>query len=123
MWLINVSTLNLEFFMRPPSQYAILSHTWGDDEVLFNEMRDISQARTKMGWAKIELTCNEAKRDGLSYAWVDTCCIDKSSSAELGEAINAMFEWYGKSTRCYAYLIDCTFGNEKQIVQGSGTEL
>ncbi|KAE8160298.1 hypothetical protein BDV40DRAFT_302486 [Aspergillus tamarii] len=32
--------------------------------------------------------------NNLEYAWVDTCSIDKSSSAELSEAINPMFQWY-----------------------------
>ncbi|ORY08191.1 hypothetical protein BCR34DRAFT_675109 [Clohesyomyces aquaticus] len=34
------------------------------------------------------------------------CCIDKTSSAELSEAINSMFHWYRASARCYAYLSD-----------------
>jgi hypothetical protein len=38
--------------------------------------------------------------------WIDTCCIDKTSSAELSEAINSMFKWYGDAEICYAYLSD-----------------
>ncbi|KAK4461563.1 HET domain-protein, partial [Cladorrhinum samala] len=38
--------------------------------------------------------------------WVDTCCIDKTSSAELTEAINSMYMWYANSTVCYAWLSD-----------------
>jgi len=37
---------------------------------------------------------------------IDTCCIDKKSSAELSEAINSMYKWYEKSEKCYAYLED-----------------
>ncbi|PVH71050.1 HET-domain-containing protein [Cadophora sp. DSE1049] len=37
---------------------------------------------------------------------VDTCCIDKSNSVELAEAINSMFRWYRMSTKCYVYLSD-----------------
>jgi hypothetical protein len=38
--------------------------------------------------------------------WIDTCCIDKSSSAELSEAINSMFKWYNDAEVCYAFLSD-----------------
>ncbi|KAH8898943.1 HET-domain-containing protein [Thozetella sp. PMI_491] len=107
MWLINGSSLQLEYFPSPEDvPYAILSHTWGDDEVSFQDMADLDAASGKAGWAKIEKTCEMAVNDGYSYAWVDTCCIDKSSSAELSEAINSMFLWYLKSAVCYAYLED-----------------
>ncbi|KAH7360664.1 hypothetical protein BKA65DRAFT_523610 [Rhexocercosporidium sp. MPI-PUGE-AT-0058] len=29
----------------------------------------------------------------LQFAWIDTCCIDKSSSAELTQAINSMYRY------------------------------
>lgn len=110
MWLINVDTLQLENFVgndvwttRP---YAILSHTWEDEEVTHQDMRDLSLARNKVGFWKIEKTCEQAKEDRLGYAWVDTCCIDKTSSTELQEAINSMFEWYAHAMKCYALLSD-----------------
>ena len=40
------------------------------------------------------------------YVWVDTCCINKESSAELSEAINSMFKWYKDSNHCVAFLSD-----------------
>jgi hypothetical protein len=40
------------------------------------------------------------------YKWIDSCCIDKSSSAELSEAINSMYKWYANAQVCYAYLSD-----------------
>lgn len=52
------------------------------------------------------MTCKLAAADGLAYAWVDTCCIDKSSSAEPTEAINSMFQWYNHAAICYVYLSD-----------------
>ncbi|KAK3990675.1 hypothetical protein QBC44DRAFT_358106 [Cladorrhinum sp. PSN332] len=52
------------------------------------------------------MTCKQAEKDGLLYAWIDTCCIDKASSAELSEAINSMFKWYRQAVICYAYLAD-----------------
>ncbi|KAF5004696.1 hypothetical protein FDECE_8807 [Fusarium decemcellulare] len=106
MWLINTETLQLEEFVTPPSNYAILSHTWEKDEVLFRDMKDVSHASSKCGWKKIEMTCDEAHRSSIPYAWVDTCCIDKRSSAELSEAINSMFMWYKQASVCYAYLSD-----------------
>jgi hypothetical protein len=60
----------------------------------------------KAGYHKIRKCCEQATRDGFEFAWVDTCCIDKSSSAELSEAINSMFQWYKDSAVCYAYLED-----------------
>jgi hypothetical protein len=89
----------------PP--YAVLSHTWGKkkDEVTFRDMLEGS-GMDKLGYEKIRFCANQAERDGLHYFWVDTCCIDKSNSTELSEAINSMFRWYQKSTRCYVYLSD-----------------
>jgi hypothetical protein len=43
---------------------------------------------------------------GFNYVWIDTCCIDKSSSAELQEAVNSMFKWYLHSSICLVYLED-----------------
>jgi hypothetical protein len=60
----------------------------------------------KAGSNKIRFCGEQARRDGLQYFWVDTCCINKSSSAELSEAINSMFCWYRESTKCYIYLLD-----------------
>jgi hypothetical protein len=61
---------------------------------------------TKAGWRKIRLACQQAKDDGYGYVWCDTCCIDKSSSAELSESINSMFRWYQEAEVCYAFLDD-----------------
>jgi len=89
----------------PP--YAILSHTWGndDDEVTFKDLTEDS-GKTKRGYDKILFCAAQALIDGLQYIWIDTCCIDKSSSAELQEAINSMFRWYRDAAKCYVYLRD-----------------
>ncbi|KAK5752651.1 hypothetical protein LTS12_017220 [Elasticomyces elasticus] len=109
MYLINAKTYRLEYFMDsdiPP--YAILSHTWGPgEEVTFQDMQDTKGTGLgKPGFSKIRFTCEQALADNLQYAWVDTCCIDKQSSAELSEAINSMFLWYHGSQVCYALLSD-----------------
>ncbi|KAI8250176.1 hypothetical protein K4K53_012813 [Colletotrichum sp. SAR 10_77] len=107
MWLLNTETFKLEEFTDPATvQYAILSHTWEDDEVSFREISDLNSAATKAGFSKIKKTCELARQKGLQYAWVDTCCIDKSSSTELSEAINSMFYWYKQSDTCFVYLSD-----------------
>ena len=101
--------MKLEEFpgVKPPP-YAILSHTWENEEVSFQEMSSSPSAavKAKKGYAKIEQTCHIAIHEKLDYAWIDTCCIDKSSSAELTEAINSMFQCYEQSAICYAYLSD-----------------
>ena len=88
-------------------EYAILSHTWGADteEVTFKDLID-GTGKDKSGYKKIYLCGEQAKRDGLQYLWVDTCCIDKSSSAVLSEAIISMFRWYHNAAKCYVYLPD-----------------
>ncbi|WYZ34068.1 hypothetical protein EsH8_I_000344 [Colletotrichum jinshuiense] len=107
MWLINTTTLNLEEFTDPSVvKYAILSHTWGKDEVSMQDMAYLPRAKAKAGFAKIAKTCEIALQKGLGYAWVDTCCIDKASSAELSEAINSMFRWYKDAYVCFVFLSD-----------------
>ncbi|KAF5011009.1 hypothetical protein FDECE_2879 [Fusarium decemcellulare] len=107
MRLINTHTLAFEEFHGSKlPKYAILSHTWGHDEVTIQEWSDPTSVSHKSGFKKIIATCQQAKMNDYSYAWVDTNCIDKSSSAELTEAINSMFTWYSQASVCYAYLSD-----------------
>ncbi|KAF2461926.1 heterokaryon incompatibility protein-domain-containing protein [Lineolata rhizophorae] len=106
MRLIDVATLQLAEFPEPPPHYAILSHTWGNSEVSFEEFQRPELARKKEGYSKIWNCCRQAFSEGYKYVWIDTCCIDKSSSAELEEAINSMFSWYQKAGVCYVYLCD-----------------
>ena len=106
MWLINTSTLKLEAFTSCPSgRYAILSHTWEDEELDFNTFKS-GDGQGRKSYVKIERCCAQAKSHGLDFAWVDTVCIDKRSSTELSEAINSMFSWYANATVCYVYLAD-----------------
>jgi hypothetical protein len=87
----------------PP--YAILSHTWGDDEFLFEDLAN-DTGRSKAGYEKILFCGEQAVRDNLQYFWVDTCCIDKWNLPELSNAINSMFRWYRNAAKCYVYLSD-----------------
>ncbi|OCT46825.1 hypothetical protein CLCR_01935 [Cladophialophora carrionii] len=105
MWLLNTTTLRLHEFHSNPPPYAILSHTWGKEEVLFQDLGTADYKR-KEGHRKIEDCCAQAEADGFEYAWMDTCCIDKRSSSELSEAINSMFRWYSEAHVCYVHLSD-----------------
>jgi hypothetical protein len=141
MRLLHCQTLVLQEFndaALPP--YAILSHTWrAGHEVTLAEMKLVNRAQSlylkseakepslagsvedlrilsitrKSGYNKIKSFCEEAARDGFEYAWVDTCCIDKTSSSELSEAINSMYRWYQRAEVCYVYLSDVAWGLDR----------
>lgn len=120
MRLINTTTLDLkEFYGSKVPCYAILSHTWDDEEVSYQEwlQKDASTA-IKAGYKKILGACAKTREEQppIDWLWVDTNCIDKTSSADLSEAINSMFTWYKEAKICYAYLSDVSSQTE-----GSGT--
>jgi hypothetical protein len=126
MWLVNCTTLKLEDFIGSNiPKYAILSHTWEEEEVTFHELdqhhhgnldlpeprlRQLIYDTTPKGYHKIWETCFKARKHGFQYAWVDTCCINKDSSAELTESINSMFKWYQNAEECYVFLSDLPLG-------------
>jgi len=97
----------VEHIGRSIPPYAILSHTWGADheEVTFKDLTE-GLSKNKAGYRKLAFCGKQAAKDNLRWFWVDTCCIDKSSSAELSEAINSMYRWYHQSAKCYVYLSD-----------------
>jgi Heterokaryon incompatibility protein (HET) len=70
-------------------KYAILSHRWEEDEISLQELRK-KRNMSKNGWKKVQSFCHFAERQGWEFVWIDTCCIDRTSSAELSEAINSM---------------------------------
>ncbi|KAM0164160.1 hypothetical protein ACHAPG_000911 [Botrytis cinerea] len=105
---------NGEIVFREPTSgnvpaYAILSHTWGEEEIAYQDLKKSKNKNNivnKAGWRKIQFCAKQAAADGLEYFWVDTCCIDKKNAVELGTAINSMFRWYQNAARCYVYLAD-----------------
>jgi len=125
MWLIDTSSLQLkEFQTCPIGQYAILSHRWQEREVTFEEFRIQSSnlftsrpagRQQQQGLQKVRQFCLQARVRGLKYAWVDTCCIDKRSSAELTESINSMFKWYANAKECYIYMSDVDLNNTHAV--------
>ncbi|OJT06470.1 Vegetative incompatibility protein HET-E-1 [Trametes pubescens] len=118
MWLLRTSTAELQHFNGPhdvKSGYAILSHVWQEHEQSFQELQALRKQLASTGQVdllrsrvsdKIRECCVLAESHGYEWLWIDTCCIDRSSSAELSEAINSMYEWYAHAQVCYAYLHD-----------------
>ena len=106
MRLLGVNTLKVDSFTGCAPAYAILSHNWEDEEVTLQQLDDLDAASSLKGFKKLKNACAIAKADGYKWIWIDTCCIDKTSSAELSEAINSMFQWYQQASICYAHISD-----------------
>ena len=116
MWLLSTDRAELHSFNSPeqiPGGYAILSHVWDKNEQSFQELRALQATCQSYGVNprdqasdKVRESCKVAERHGYQWIWNDTCCIDKTSSAELSEAINSMFRYYSLAKICYAYLCD-----------------
>lgn len=118
MRLLNARTLKLEHFEGDQiPRYAILSHRWEDEEVTFDDIHNCPSHLK--GWTKVTSCCKETLKysagladvkpndaASINHVWIDTCCIDKKSSAELSEAINSMYGWYQRAAVCFAYLSD-----------------
>lgn len=124
MYLLNTSTLKLERFpgeSRKP-KYAILSHRWGSDhdEASFQDVSNGNHLH-KRGWKKIASACDVARAQGHQYLWADTCCINKvpENNKEQTDAINSMYDWYGASEVCYAYLEDVVDVNDEDLLKKS----
>ncbi|PPJ57686.1 hypothetical protein CBER1_00148 [Cercospora berteroae] len=95
----------------PP--YAIASHRWGAEEVTLQDIQQ-NRATSKIGNQKIQGFAKFAQENlkSINWIWIDTCCIDKTSAAELSEAVNLMFKWYRNAEICLAYLADVESVNE-----------
>ncbi|KAF2664299.1 HET-domain-containing protein [Microthyrium microscopicum] len=99
MRLLHTTNLRVQEFVDAdiPS-YAILSHTWGEEES--------GSFSKRKSFPKLQGACQRAVQDSLEWIWIDTCTIDKTSSADLSEAINSMYTYYAESKICYAHLAD-----------------
>lgn len=116
MRLLNRKTLRLEWFQDEPyPEYAILSHRWCNTEVTLKDVYEGKAYLKEGGYKKMLLTCVQAEIDGIDYIWIDTFCIDKTSSSELSESINTMFVWYKKANACYAFLADVTIEQDHRL--------
>jgi hypothetical protein len=107
MRLINTTTQTLdEFESADTPPYAIVSHTWTNGEITYQDLAHERNAGKEAGYAKLDNGCKVAAAAGFDYLWLDTCCIDKTNNVELSEAINSMFQWYKNASICFAYLAD-----------------
>jgi hypothetical protein len=128
MRLINTATLRMREFLdnRDLPEYAILSHCWGrtEDEVSYQAFIQKTFDEKCYGWLKIARCCTIAQEQSINWVWVDTCCIDKTSSAELTEAINSMFNWYQLSKVCLVFLpdVDASWPPDQSISRGWGAD-
>jgi hypothetical protein len=110
-----------DFSGRTIPPYAILSHRWGADEVLFEELVQDSY-KDKIGYQKVEFCAKQAAQDALQYFWIDTCCIDKWKRVELSKSINSMFRWYQNAVICYVFLSDVEVTTEADVRRRSEWE-
>ncbi|KAF5332331.1 hypothetical protein D9758_016116 [Tetrapyrgos nigripes] len=117
MRLLNTKTLQIHEFCSDIPTYAILSHTWGSEEVTFQDMQNTQVAEWKAGYAKLLGACAHARKYNFEWIWIDSCCINKESSAELSEAINSMYQLYGDSEVCYVYLADASSAEDPRDVE------
>lgn len=119
MRLLNTTTYKLEDFYSSPPPYAILSHRWEEHEVTFADLAgpileneretwEPKDTRKAISWKKIKGACKIAREQdcAIKWIWLDMCCINKESSAELQESLNSMFAWYRDAGICLVYLRD-----------------
>jgi Heterokaryon incompatibility protein (HET) len=114
MRLLHTTSLSVEVMKHTIPRYAILSHTWDETELSLQDLTS-ENCQSKAGYPKIQKSCEKA-RERNNWIWIDACCIDKTSSAELSEAINSMYRWYEDSDVCHVYLAD--FEGEKVSFHG-----
>ena len=110
--------MSLKEFHGNHFQYAILSHTWGEKEFTYEELRRLEKMvdrtpEASPGYRKIVSFTTTASLDGFELFWADTCCIDQRNSSELYEAINSMFSWYRNAGVCYVYLEDFEWDSDE----------
>jgi tetratricopeptide (TPR) repeat protein len=104
----------------PP--YAILSHRWGDAEILLEDIGSGTYKEKEDGYRKLQFCAEQAAQDKLQYFWIDTCCIDRWNLHERSRAINSMFLWYKNATRCYVFLSDVSVPTATETLQRSSWE-
>ncbi|KAI0350689.1 Tim17-domain-containing protein [Trametes cingulata] len=141
MWLLDTEDGTFHHIDRPREErYAILSHVWQlTGEQSFQDLialqLECRKRRSRFGFkwgfsifapttshcalikasAKIRDCCALARRHGYRRVWIDSCCIDKTSSTELSEAINSMYEWYAAADVCFAFLEDVSDDHDPRL--------
>ena len=125
MWLLNTARAELKFFSTPesvPGGYAILSHVWDALEQTFQDLQALHAQCASDGTNPRDLVCDKirnfcilAENGGNEWAWADMCCIDKTSSTELSEAIASMYRYYSLADVCYVYLRDVPTASQRDL--------
>lgn len=108
MRLLHVRTLDFERFTPASApRYAVASHRWGPQEAAYKDVLKKRNLDTP-GYRKVEAFCSFVQTwdPSIEWLWIDTCCIDKKSSAEESEAINSMYQYYSRAEVCIAFLAD-----------------
>ncbi|KAI6164621.1 hypothetical protein EDD17DRAFT_1775523 [Pisolithus thermaeus] len=96
----------------------MLSHKWDVSEPLFNELpHGVFASGLPPRFSKLKNFCEVVNCLGLGWAWCDTCCINKESSAELEEAITSMFRWYRESALTIVYFSDVSGFSREDLVK------
>ncbi|SMR56661.1 unnamed protein product [Zymoseptoria tritici ST99CH_1E4] len=118
MRLLNVSSFVFTEFHDHIPPYIAASHRWTTDECTYKDIRKWRNLQTT-GYKKVKSFCEAVeqtsettratemlKQQNCDWLWIDTACINKTSSAELSESLNSMFQWYANAQACYAFLHD-----------------
>ncbi|KAF5340102.1 hypothetical protein D9758_013154 [Tetrapyrgos nigripes] len=111
MRLLNTTTLTIKYFYTDIPSYAILSHTWQKEEVLFRDIQNLEIARCNAGYANIENACARARQYSFEWIWIDSCCVNPENVAELSKVIASMYRYYEDAGLCYVYLCDVSVSN------------
>ncbi|KAH8724736.1 kinesin light chain [Phaeosphaeriaceae sp. PMI808] len=111
-----------DFRGKTTPAYAILSHRWGDSEILIEDIGSGAYKEREEGYRKLKFCAKQAAKDELQYFWIDTCCIDRWNLRERSKAINSMFQWYKDATRCYVFLSDVSVSTTTETPQRSAWE-
>lgn len=100
--------------------YAIASYRWQGEEVTYQEV-NTKRNTNKKGYQKVRHFAKYVQKSvpTFKWLWIDTCCINKDSAAELSEAINLIFKWYRNVEVCLAYLTDVDTVGDQQSFQKS----
>lgn len=66
MRLLSVHTLRITEFGQDVPPYAILSHTWGNEEISFVQIQEGTGSDLE-GYRKVSESCRQARHDGLDF--------------------------------------------------------
>ena len=90
-------------------KWIMFSHTWEGKEPTFWDVNLVDSVwkldKSPLN-EKLRQFCQTAREDGYRWAWSDTCCIDKGTSAILSQSLTSMYSWYEEAAETLVYLAD-----------------